>query len=545
MSHLSHLKNSLTPPPFRRKIIKLLALLSATSIALVGAYTFTQHEEELPAAVAAPTAIVNGTFDYPSKSTIASCLNRDISSFFSWYMTPDGKVSGVSIPGWNASAYGWKSTQTTPYPVGGTEIQCWGGTNQWGELCAQQDGAAIYQDISTIKGAVYKWTLKHTSRFKEHDDEMQVMIGSTTSQAVQPAWRIENGKYTAMPEGKIKTHNPYCDMTNGATSPTGVANLDKAWRTYTGAYLVKDTLTRFTFKSVSSYGPAWGNLVDDISFQITFPIRYDANGGDGSKLPDPAATNLYPGYYPVGAAVNMTNVVPTRTGYTFIGWAETALAPAVNKATYDANKAKLVSSVKMTTNGKTVYAVWVKNPTITYTDPLDNNKVVYSQTVPFGSPASGLPEGIFPPTHEHYDFIGYATTLPSATYEDTVIPLAYKGSAVKLRVQLINAKNNSPLRWAGFNITASSKSDKNTLSLITGNAGCAVFDGIYYGDYTATLIDRPEGFLYPDYIADFSADPALADKDGYITVNIPVMPQLSRRMTKYESNNVFHFGYSV
>ncbi len=48
--------------------------------------------------------------------------------------------------------------------------------------------------------------------------------------------------------------------------------------------MATSTVTRFTFKAVTgqeAYGSAEGNLIDDISFEISWPLTYDLQGGTG------------------------------------------------------------------------------------------------------------------------------------------------------------------------------------------------------------------------------------------------------------------------
>lgn len=41
------------------------------------------------------------------------------------------------------------------------------------------------------------------------------------------------------------------------------------------------TIARFTFRSLTSHDPTTGNQVDDISFQVSYPLTYELNGGAG------------------------------------------------------------------------------------------------------------------------------------------------------------------------------------------------------------------------------------------------------------------------
>ena len=56
-------------------------------------------------------------------------------------------------------------------------------------LVAGQAGTAIYQDIATIPGVSYRWTLKHASLDRNHLDGMSVMIGEPGKESAQDARR--------------------------------------------------------------------------------------------------------------------------------------------------------------------------------------------------------------------------------------------------------------------------------------------------------------------------------------------------------------------
>ena len=94
----------------------------------------------------------------------------------------------------DASKFAWKSTQTkgTDWQqiAQGVELQKDSKTgNQYAELVAGQAGTAIYQDIATIPGVSYRWTLKHASLDRNHLDGMSVMIGEPGKESAQDARR--------------------------------------------------------------------------------------------------------------------------------------------------------------------------------------------------------------------------------------------------------------------------------------------------------------------------------------------------------------------
>lgn len=239
-----------------------------------------------------PTELVNGSFDYPAG------LIAGVSTKYPWddwtvvdpingrYARHIGidKDPWAPIPGWDASKFAWKSTQTkgTDWQqiAQGVELQKDSKTgNQYAELVAGQAGTAIYQDIATIPGVSYRWTLKHASLDRNHLDGMSVMIGEPGKESAQDARRITvNGNGDQPGDvGKVISTK----VSNDAESNHSSRNHDGQWETYTGTYIATGTVTRFTFKSVSSSNNVNGNILDDLSFTKAYRLGYDGNGGTG------------------------------------------------------------------------------------------------------------------------------------------------------------------------------------------------------------------------------------------------------------------------
>lgn len=239
-----------------------------------------------------PTELVNGSFDYPAG------LIAGVSTKYPWddwtvvdpingrYARHIGidKDPWAPIPGWDASKFAWKSTQTkgTDWQqiAQGVELQKDSKTgNQYAELVAGQAGTAIYQDIATIPGVSYRWTLKHASLDRNHLDGMSVMIGEPGKESAQDARRTTvNGNGDQPGDvGKVISTK----VSNDVESNHSSRNHDGQWETYTGTYIATGTVTRFTFKSVSSRNNVNGNILDDLSFTKAYRLGYDANGGKG------------------------------------------------------------------------------------------------------------------------------------------------------------------------------------------------------------------------------------------------------------------------
>lgn len=239
-----------------------------------------------------PTELVNGSFDYPAG------LIAGVSTKYPWddwtvvdpingrYARHIGidKDPWAPIPGWDASKFAWKSTQTKgtnwQQIAQGVELQKDSKTgNQYAELVAGQAGTALYQDIATIPGVSYRWELKHASLDRNHLDGMSVMIGEPGKESAQDARRTTvNGNGDQPGDvGKVISTK----VSNDAELNHSSRNHDGQWETYTGTYIATGTVTRFTFKSVSSSNNVYGNILDDLSFTKAYRLGYDGNGGTG------------------------------------------------------------------------------------------------------------------------------------------------------------------------------------------------------------------------------------------------------------------------
>lgn len=198
---------------------------------------------------------------------------------FSWKWT--------AINGWDKSKFGWTSTQKAGSNVqqkaNAVELQYDDSTadNVYAELCAYETGTAIYQDIRTVPGTLYKVRLKHASLNSTYLDKMQVMIGTPGhEQPVEMTRTSVNGHGDKLNE---KSTTIATKVTNGNNR-----HHVNQWETYEGTYLIPDgqTTTRFTFKSIDAKQLDYGNVLDDIVFDKAYRLSYDKNASDATgKVP--------------------------------------------------------------------------------------------------------------------------------------------------------------------------------------------------------------------------------------------------------------------
>ena len=189
----------------------------------------------------------------------------------------------TAINGWDKSKFGWTSTQKAGSNVqqkaNAVELQYDDSTadNVYAELCAYEAGTAIYQDIRTVPGTLYKVRLKHASLNSTYLDKMQVMIGTPGhEQPVEMTRTSVNGHGDKLNE---KSTTIATKVTNGNNR-----HHESQWETYEGTYLIPDgqATTRFTFKSIDAKQLDYGNVLDDIVFDKAYKLSYDKNATDAN-----------------------------------------------------------------------------------------------------------------------------------------------------------------------------------------------------------------------------------------------------------------------
>ena len=172
-----------------------------------------------------------------------------------------------------------------------------------------------------------------------------------------------------------------------------------------------------------------------------YTVSYNVNGGTGSIA---SQTKMY------GTDLTLTSSVPTRTGYTFVGWSE-------SKSTVSA---EYISGGKFSKNADTtLYAVWKIN---TYTVKYDLNGgtgSIASQTKTYGKDLT-LTSAV--PTKTGYTFVGWSESASAESAEylsggsfsknaNTVLYAVWKADAPKLAGDIngdgiVNGKDLTRLR---------------------------------------------------------------------------------------------------
>lgn len=262
--------------------VKSMAGLTAIlcSISLMTAGAMGVHAAE-PAAGELPDRIVNGDFEYLSDDLLAYATDT---GNFANVDPATGDVNSTAgadgwhhVDGFDAAAFGWKSSQTDATVngrAGIVEIQrSRDASNTYAEITASQAGTYIYQDIDTLHPteSIYTVSLRHASRNVDHTDSMQVLIGPPGRE--RPVELTRTASDTDDPVGQVST-----------TVESTAWGWAGQWDTYEATVTIPagQPVTRFMFRSVNGVSDVAGNLVDDISFRIGYPLTYGLNGGTGT-----------------------------------------------------------------------------------------------------------------------------------------------------------------------------------------------------------------------------------------------------------------------
>ena len=242
-----------------------------------------------------PDHLVNGDFEYPSMKSLQHYFTGIDRNRSQWISNGQGDdlAKWSDIPGGlDTTRFGWSSTQTqgamSEQRANAVELQkATGETTQMGELCASQKGTAIYQDIATTPGTLYRIELDHASRYRIHLDQMQVMVGAPGHEQPVEMTRTSSNKYGDKIGEKSTT------IATHSTNPFGNQSSKDDFSHYVGYYTIPagQSVTRFTFRQVSGVNTTSGNLLDNIVFTQAYKLDYDRNSDEATgQTPNDTAT---------------------------------------------------------------------------------------------------------------------------------------------------------------------------------------------------------------------------------------------------------------
>lgn len=327
---------------------------------------------------------------------------------------PNHQVAGLS-----QATFGWQELTGGDYKTTLFELH----REKDGNVCADVHGSrTIGQTIDTQAGVAYTVSIRHSGRSKGNAGSVQVLVGPDKDHLRPLEMSRMNVSRTGAKYGDrigkvgtvITTHSDSVDSTEG-DHPAWDHSDD--WETYSGTYVATGGKTVFAYRGVDKNGNAVSgtdsgadSVIDDMHFQLAYPLAYDKNAQDatGSVPSDMAANTTQPAksetdgkvsdlvqrttthedgsvtvrtvdqstdvvsgcqvYYPAGQRITLATLAKdgdcwdssmlTRPGHTQLGWSQ------------DSQATQAQAEVTMVEGGMTVYAVWVGNPVLTY----DTNK---------------------------------------------------------------------------------------------------------------------------------------------------------------------------
>lgn len=171
------------------------------------------------------------------------------------------------------------------------------------------------------------------------------VTGPQRVEVVESAIPNYNVTFTVPQSGELFTQTVMSGgkATKPAVDPIREGYTFEGWYTATEYKKTNGDQFNFTTETITEDTVLYGKLTPK-----TYIITYDGNGSDGGTVPTPQPKDH-------GTAIILSTNVPTRTGYTFLGWGMTSTATAANYQPGDPYSVD--GNIKL-------FAVWQKN---TYT----------------------------------------------------------------------------------------------------------------------------------------------------------------------------------
>ncbi len=252
------------------------------------------------------------------------------------------------------------------------------------------NGGTVTGETTTASGNIYKWKTNSSGLISRTNAN-----GSTYS---TDFFSINYGSETGS-DGLVNYNNSkYLKITK--TGYSAVSGSE--WICQSGCTTSGKTFSQTSIYSSSDFCDASNSdctVVLGVNWKVnTYTVTYNANGGSGAPS---SQTKTY------GVNLTLSSTKPTRTGYTFQGWATTSSATT---ATYQPG-ATYTSNANLT-----LYAVWKAN---TYTVTYNANGGTGAPSNQTKTHGTDLTLSSTKPTKLGYTFQGWATTssATTATYQ--------------------------------------------------------------------------------------------------------------------------------
>lgn len=240
-----------------------------------------------------PKQIMNGDFDHDWRNIVSQSKMTGKYNFanidpahgdveISGALNGKGEASKqwVHLNGFDAARFGWKSNQTDIRVDGRggiVEIQrSKANDNMYAEITASQANTYLYQDIDTAHSVPTVYTVKlryaHRNGTINSNEKIQILVGAPGHEQPVEMTRIASDRGNKVGEKSTTVNAPNTDGWLGS------------WDTFQGSVVVPagQNVSRFTFKALGSIDGVSGNLIDDVQFQLAYPLTYDKNAQDAT-----------------------------------------------------------------------------------------------------------------------------------------------------------------------------------------------------------------------------------------------------------------------
>lgn len=266
-----------------RTISAFTALACAMCLALTCGMGARAAEPVDPMLLDGGNLVINGDFSYPD----FDCVDDHGLNWI--YVYPDkGSAAGWApvvqaekVPGLSVESFGWTTDDL--------------GEGQGFELHREKDGnvsALVHpgrlngQIIDTIPGAVYTVRFRVAGRSASSGmGRMQVMVGPKGQERPLTVTLVESsetGRDHGQSEGwtgtVIDAWSDGPDAGQDAGNPQWDHSRD--WQTYEGVYTATTGETNYAWTNINETGG--GVVIDDLSFEVSWPLTYELNAGTGT-----------------------------------------------------------------------------------------------------------------------------------------------------------------------------------------------------------------------------------------------------------------------
>lgn len=290
----------------------------------------------------------------------------------------------------------------------------------------------VTEESSTATSATLAWKLQYIADYAASTSSARsytVKLGGSV---------VKEGTYSI--NGKTGTY----------TIASGTKTIDKTTSSQSISFSVSFAFNLTWSGSYAGTKSASGSI--SVAAKTSYTVKYNANGGSGAPS---SQTKTH------GTALTLSSTKPTRTGYSFQGWATSSTGSVAYAAggSYTSN-----ASV-------TLYAVWKAN---TYTVSYNANGgsgAPSSQTKTYGV---DLTLSSTKPTRANYTFKGWGTSASATTVSYT--PGAKYTANSKITLYAIWELSYTEPRISGFSVarcdSAGVVSDAGTYALVKFNWAC-------------------------------------------------------------------------